>query len=83
MGSTDPVEPDRTNSFAELYAKAAQQVAAKHGLPVLDLHSALQQEEGWETELLVDGLHFTPAGQALVGRMLIELLQRSYPELRC
>lgn len=83
MGTKDPVDPDRTNAFTQEYAEAVKRVAAKHNLPVFDLHSALQLEEDWQTRLLIDGLHFSPAGQAKVGWLLVELLQQAYPEFRC
>ena len=83
MGTTAPVEPDRTNAFTAQYAKVVLTLASRLGLPVLDLNALLQEQDGWQSKLLVDGLHFTPAGQALVGRLLIELLQRTYPELGC
>lgn len=81
MGTTDAVPPDRTDAAAGRYAQAVAEVGARRNLPVLDLHSLLRREEGWETGLLADGLHFTPAGQALVGRLLVELVQRHYPDL--
>jgi lysophospholipase L1-like esterase len=81
MSTTDYVEPDRTNDYAAQYAAAARRVAAAHGLPVLDIHAGLQREPGWQTELLADGLHFTPAGSALVGRMLIDRVTEAYPDL--
>lgn len=83
MGTSDPVPPDRTNAFTATYAEAVHAAGVKHKLPVLDLHTLLQREEGWQTDLLSDGLHFTPTGQALVGRLLIKLLSTSYAELRC
>ena len=81
MGIADPVEPDRTKEYAARYAQAVRVLGAKHNLPVLDLHTALQQEPGWQTELLSDGLHFTPAGSTAVGQRLIALLQDAYPDL--
>ena len=84
MGTTEPVAPDRTDAHAARYAEAVRALGARRRLPVLDLHAALRREPGWQTALLADGLHFTPAGQALVGRLLVELLEREYPdELRC
>lgn len=81
MGTSDPVDPDRTNAFTAQYAEAVRQLGGKHHLPVLDLHSELQKVEGWQTGLLMDGLHFTPEGQALVGQLLIGLLGSKFPEL--
>lgn len=84
MGSSDPVDPDRTYAFTQGYAQAVVALGARHKLPVLDLHTALQAEDGWQTVLLSDGLHFTPAGQALVGRLLTARLEEAYPgDLRC
>lgn len=82
MGTREPLAPDRTDAFTAGYARAVVALGARHSLPVLDLHSALRREEAWQTGLLSDGLHFTPAGQALVGRLLIDLLAATYRELR-
>jgi hypothetical protein len=82
MGTATPVDPDRTSAHTALYAAAARRAASEAGAALLDLHSLLQREEGWEEGLLADGLHFTPAGQALVGRLLVDLLGTTYPELR-
>ena len=78
-----PVAQDRSNKVMGRYAAAAAALGARLGLPVLELHSLLQREAGWGPRLLADGLHFTPEGQAVVGRLMIELINRTYPELRC
>lgn len=80
MGSDAPVDPDRTNAAAGAYATAVVTLGKRLGVPVLDLHTSMQRDEGWQGLLLPDGLHFSPSGQALVGRLMIELLARSWPE---
>lgn len=83
MGTSEPLQADRTNAHAALYAAAASELGGAAGVPVLDLHALLQRQPGWQRELLVDGLHFTPAGQAFVGRQVIGALADAFPDLRC
>ncbi|KAI8466391.1 MAG: SGNH hydrolase-type esterase domain-containing protein [Monoraphidium minutum] len=80
-GSASLPPPDRTDGFTSQYAKAVRGLGARLAAPVLDLDGALRREEAWASELLTDGLHFSPAGQALVGRLMIELLADKYPDL--
>ncbi|GFR50784.1 hypothetical protein Agub_g13049 [Astrephomene gubernaculifera] len=73
---------DRTSAVTAEYARAAAAVAADLGLPCLDLHTLIQQEDDWGERLLCDGLHFSPAGQERLGALLRELLQREWPDVR-
>ncbi|KAG2483419.1 hypothetical protein HYH03_017726 [Edaphochlamys debaryana] len=73
---------DRTAEHTAPYAREAAAVAADLGVPCLDLHSLLQQEDQWGERLLVDGLHFTPAGQERLWALLRELLAKEWPEIR-
>lgn len=52
------------------------------GLPVLDLWTDFQAQQGWQQGLLEDGLHLTPDGNQRVGRLLLELIAREFPQLR-
>lgn len=52
------------------------------GLPVLDLWTDFQAQQGWQQGLLEDGLHLTPDGNQRVGLLLLELIAREFPQLR-
>lgn len=78
-----PIKPDRTHAVMGRYATAAAALGKRLGLPVLDLYHLLQQGPDWGPRLLSDGLHLSPAGQEAVGRLVIELLERAYLEIRC
>lgn len=73
---------ERTNSVTGQYAAAAKQLAGDLGLPVLDLWTAIQKHESWQSRYLEDGLHFTPAGNKAVFDLLLETLRGAFPHLR-
>jgi len=63
--------PERTNEAVGQYARAVCEVAQDLDAPVVNLWKAFQQQEGWQTSLLNDGLHLTAAGNALVFQELM------------
>lgn len=72
---------DRTNKQAALYAAAARDVAKQQGVPLLDIHTVFSQAGPQQvSQLLNDGVHFSPQGQELVFKSLRELIEKS-PEL--
>ncbi|GAB4816964.1 hypothetical protein N2152v2_004010 [Parachlorella kessleri] len=75
-------QPERTNAVTGQYAKACIELGQELGLPVLDLWSALQAEEGWQRGLLEDGLHLTQAGNQRVAQLLLKLIEQEFPKLR-
>jgi isoamyl acetate esterase len=75
----DPL-PERTLEVSGAYAAACKEVALSLGVPAVDLWTALQREADWPT-LLSDGLHFAPAGSAKVGKLVLNNILETYPEL--
>lgn len=71
---------ERTNENAGLYADAVEHVAADMSLPCLNLWKVLQEESNWP-EFLSDGLHFSPAGNTLVGAKILQKIAEVFPEL--
>jgi lysophospholipase L1-like esterase len=51
-------------------------------VPVVDLYSRLQAVQDWQTVLLKDGLHFTPAGSMAVWGELKAALEQQLQQLR-
>lgn len=57
---------DRLEADVDRYNAIAARVAANAGIPIDDLYSAVMQA-GRDAVLRQDGVHFTPAGSALLG----------------
>lgn len=71
---------ERTNEAAGRYAAVARKVAASERVPVLDLWTTMQNEEGWQ-RFLSDGLHLSPEGQAFVFDRVAEIAAAVSPAL--
>lgn len=70
IGTDAPVPPDRSLEYVQQYAQAVLDLGTQLQLPVVDVYSRLQAVQDWQTVLLKDGLHFTPAGSMAVWREL-------------
>lgn len=70
--------PDRTDARAAQYAAAVRGVAQAAGVPLLDVHQLMAQlpPDALGT-LLIDGVHFSGPGNALVASGLLRLLDGS------
>lgn len=73
--------PERTNAMAGEYAAAVRQLGSDLSLPVLDLWTEIQKQEGWQA-YLSDGLHFTPSGSTAVYTLLQAKIDEALPHLR-
>lgn len=81
-GITTPVLPDRTLAYMQQYAQTVLDLAKQLQLPVVDLYSRLQQVPDWQTVVLKDGLHFTPAGSMAVWQEMQQVLAKELPQLK-
>ena len=72
---------ERKNEHTKLYAAATAELGKKMELPVVNLFESLQEEYGDCSDILEDGLHFTPKGQGAVWLRVKQPLLQSYPEL--
>ena len=83
---------DRDTAVTREYAQACIQIGQDMGVPVVDLHTAMDEFAGsssqpeqayWDrmSELLIDGLHFSKEGNALVFQQLKSAIAKNYPEL--
>lgn len=73
---------ERTNEVTGQYAAAVRDVAKVEQVQVLDLWTQMQKQSDWQTQLLDDGLHFTPEGQSFVWSQLQPLIVKAFPQLR-
>ncbi|QBM88633.1 Lysophospholipase L1 [Metschnikowia aff. pulcherrima] len=85
-------EPFASNEINRKYADAAMEVAKAQKVPFLDLWTEFQKYGGWSTEvllaneadlseLLTDGIHYTPRAYEVFYDALVETIVNSYPEL--
>ena len=79
--SESTAQPERTLAAARQYAEAAKEVADERSLPVLDLWTILQEAPEWRL-FLTDGLHFNPAGNEAVFKLLVQKINDCLPQLR-
>ncbi|KAI5077615.1 hypothetical protein GOP47_0007439 [Adiantum capillus-veneris] len=66
----------RKNEITGHYAKACVEVAREAEVPVIDLWTCMQEQPGWQTSYLSDGLHLTPEGNGVVFEKLVEVLNK-------
>lgn len=71
---------ERNMEISQLYAKAALDVAAKHGRPCVHLWELMQEEENWES-FFYDGLHFARPGHDFVAKAILKTVYAQYPKL--
>lgn len=81
-GVATPVLPNKTLQYTQQYAQAVLELGRQLQLPVVDLYSRLQAVHDWQTVLLSDGLHFTPAGSMAVWREMTVVLEQQMPHFR-
>lgn len=85
-------EPFLSNKATRQYSAAAAEVARANSVPFVDLWSKFQQYGGWSTEelladtpdtseLVPDGVHFSPKAYKLFYEALVETIAQNYPEL--
>ncbi|KAH7284561.1 hypothetical protein KP509_34G059900 [Ceratopteris richardii] len=66
---------DRTNERARKYAQACIEAAKAVNVGVVDLWTAIQKEENWQTECLSDGLHLTAKGNQILFDELVKVIE--------
>lgn len=88
-GDTQPFSSSKTTRE---YADVAEKVAHGNKVPFIDLWSAFQRYGNWKTEdllegnadlseLLCDGIHFTPKAYQIMYEEIVETISVSFPEL--
>lgn len=70
---------ERTLDNTGRYAHACQTVALETGLPCLNLYEQMLREPNWDT-FFSDGLHFSPEGHALVAKLVLEAIEKHFPD---
>eukprot|EP00667_Euglena_gracilis_P020064 EG_transcript_21610 len=77
---------ERTDASAQHYAQLCSEVGQELGLPVVNawqaFHSAAASLPNGLADLLCDGLHFTPRGNAVLFQELLRVVEFIYPELK-
>lgn len=65
---------DRTNERAKDYAQACIEAAKEANVEVIDLWTAIQEKENWQTKCLCDGMHLAPEGNKVLLDELLNIL---------
>lgn len=84
--------PFSSSKATRIYSDAAAAVAHENDLPFIDLWTTFQNYGNWTTkdllegspdlsELLTDGVHYTPRAYELIYEELVETISISYPDL--
>ncbi|GLE04882.1 hypothetical protein PINS_up013863 [Pythium insidiosum] len=74
---------DRSNAAAGEYAKACKEVAAAEKIEALDLYTYFNAFPTAERNAcLIDGLHLSKKGNALMEQQLCDKIKASYPDLQ-
>ncbi|KAJ6742300.1 GDSL-LIKE LIPASE/ACYLHYDROLASE [Salix viminalis] len=71
------VDMVRTNESCRIYAEACLEVCRGMNLKVIDLWTAMQQVENWETVCLTDGVHFTAEGSKIVVKEILRVIKEA------
>lgn len=66
---------DRTNERAKNYAHACIEVANEVNVGVVDLWTAIQKKENWQTKCLCDGMHLTSEGNKVLLEEILKVLK--------
>ncbi|KAJ6699458.1 ISOAMYL ACETATE-HYDROLYZING ESTERASE 1 [Salix purpurea] len=73
-GAVDMV---RTNDSCRIYSEACLEVCRGMNLKAIDLWTAMQQVENWETVCLTDGVHFTAEGSKIVVKEILRVIKEA------
>ena len=80
-GTPADAPPERTCEVTAGYAAACSRVAREMGCALVDAFSGFQADAGWRETHLNDGLHFAPAGDEALFRLVTAAIEEQLPEL--
>ncbi|RYR77490.1 hypothetical protein Ahy_A01g001982 isoform D [Arachis hypogaea] len=72
LGENAPKLSERTNEVTGQYARACIETAKEMGVMSVDLWSKMQETDDWQNKFLIDGLHLTTEGNAIVYQEVIK-----------
>ncbi|KAG6332071.1 hypothetical protein ID866_7017 [Astraeus odoratus] len=77
--------PDRVFEITKTYAEAAKEIGANLCLPVADVWTAMWEGSGRNekslSKYLYDGLHLSETGYDVVYNLIMEIIEKTYPEI--
>ncbi|KAJ6913296.1 hypothetical protein NC651_015723 [Populus alba x Populus x berolinensis] len=74
---SDRIDMVRTNESCRIYSEACLEVCREMNLKAIDLWTATQQIDNWETVCLTDGVHFTPEGSKIVVKEILRVIKEA------
>lgn len=66
---------ERTNGLLQRYAEACVRLCNDMGVKVVDLFSAVQKKENWQSVCFTDGIHFSREGSIIVVEEILKVLR--------
>lgn len=76
----DLLDMVRTNESCRIYSEACLEVCREMNLKAVDLWTAIQQVDNWETVCLKDGIHFAPEGSRIVVKEILRVIKEAHWE---
>ncbi|KAJ6871370.1 GDSL esterase/lipase CPRD49-like isoform X1 [Populus alba x Populus x berolinensis] len=70
----------RTNESCRIYSEACLAVCREMNLKAVDLWTAIQQVDNWETVCLKDGIHFAPEGSRIIVKEILRVIKEAHWE---
>ncbi|KAJ6968893.1 GDSL esterase/lipase CPRD49-like isoform X1 [Populus alba x Populus x berolinensis] len=67
----------RTNEYCRIYSEACLEVCREMNLKAVDLWTAIQQVDNWETVCLKDGIHFAPEGSRMIVKEILRVIKEA------
>ncbi|XP_057728877.1 GDSL esterase/lipase At5g62930-like [Arachis stenosperma] len=77
LGENAPKLSERTNEVTGQYARACIETAKEMGVMSVDLWSKMQETDDWQNKFLIDGLHLTTEGNAIVYQEVIKVFNEA------
>ncbi|XP_061955239.1 GDSL esterase/lipase WDL1-like isoform X1 [Populus nigra] len=77
---SDKIDMVRTNESCRIYSEACLEVCREMNLKAVDLWTAIQQVDNWETVCLKDGIHFAPEGSRIIVKEILRVIKEAHWE---
>ncbi|KAL3585766.1 hypothetical protein D5086_012633 [Populus alba] len=74
---SDRIDMVRTNESCRIYSEACLEVCREMNLKAIDLWTATQQIDNWETVCLTDGVHFSPEGSKIAVKEILRVIKEA------
>jgi len=73
----DKIAELRTNELCQIYSEACLKLCQEMDVKAVDLWTALQREDGWESACFTDGIHLSAKGSKIVVKEIMKVLREA------